>query len=90
MPNIKCLSCRWHLEPTGNCPQGSCYSRRVTGGNRQVLPLDTAREVCNKEGDGIFVYFEPILGSPPYKGGVAAVSADGVVLSSSAAAGGAR
>lgn len=27
--------------------------------NRKGVPLDMAREICNKEGDGIFVYFEP-------------------------------
>lgn len=52
MPN-RCESCRFFAGHYRSFEESSCV--------RLELPEDitAAREICNKEGDGIFVYFEP-------------------------------
>lgn len=72
MPN-KCESCR-HFRlsrPKGDFRNGTCSSEQValtrtlmlTGA---FLPISTAREICDREGDGIFVYFEPKEPTAPH------------------------
>ena len=34
-------------------------SREVAAVNKRFLPLDEARAICDREGNGNFVYFQP-------------------------------
>lgn len=68
----KCESCRFHSSKRSKLSIGEialvfCTNPIVASDeikemfpDRIGLPLDIAREVCDKEGDGIFVYFEPV------------------------------
>ncbi len=80
----KCYECHFYDQK-----QGSEFCQRMMPelpeSEGSFIALDTAREICNKEGDGIFVYFEPILSSPPARGGVAFASNDEVVGAAGAA-----
>lgn len=66
MSALKCKDCR-HFEPspTEVFFHGSCRNPRVHGpltrsrSANVKLDIVEAREICNKEGDGIFVHFEP-------------------------------
>lgn len=55
MPN-KCESCK-HYRPDNN----RCKAWPVLnlGGDFVSVDLTTARDICDREGDGTFVYFEP-------------------------------
>ena len=63
----KCASCR-HFQSDPNSDQferGFCTHIRIrrpslwTPPGQQPVPINRAREICDKEGDGIFVHFEP-------------------------------
>ncbi len=43
------------------CTNAQCTTAQIREmfPDRKGVPLDIAREICNKEGDGIFVYFQP-------------------------------
>ena len=67
---IKCESCKHRVSLGGNLMEFCENPKVVPAGHpwaRQGLwPLmndgtikESAREICNKEGDGIFVHFEP-------------------------------
>lgn len=66
MSALKCKDCR-HYEPapTNVFFHGSCRNprvhRSVTNSRSADVKLDIveAREICDREGDGIFVHFEP-------------------------------
>ena len=62
----RCLSCR-HFESLGNAPfnAGRCLQPTVDAtlfAREETLPgyhsIGKAREICDKEGDGHFAYFE--------------------------------
>ena len=55
----KCESCQNFRPDWRNrgFEAGACISRKIVTMNS--LPILTARGLCDKEGDGIFVYFEP-------------------------------
>ena len=62
MSVLKCETCRFLR--TGPSPETSyCTSPEVNtefyGIKFAATSLPKAREICNKEGDGIFVHFEP-------------------------------
>lgn len=56
----KCESCR-HYRQDPSKPGfdfGFCFSPQIKI-PMHSLPVLRAREICDREGDGIFVYFEP-------------------------------
>lgn len=64
----KCESCIHYQKETphhtfgaGRCIQQAVGRklRRILSDTVRFHTIDYAREICNKEGDGIFVYFEP-------------------------------
>lgn len=61
----KCESCRFFVPKGPRFEDAGCSQinvRRPTlfaPPESQPVAIRPAREVCNKEGDGIFVYFEP-------------------------------
>lgn len=63
---MKCESCR-HFglsRPKGDARNGLCRNENVIREGAlfetsYFLPISPAREICDKEGDGHFVYFEP-------------------------------
>lgn len=62
----KCESCRHYLPVPGTNEfhKAQCTSWEVLSLEAHIfggpMPLiEDAREICDKEGDGIFVYFEP-------------------------------
>jgi hypothetical protein len=109
----KCESCR-HFVDYGSNLMDFCSNPKVVPSDhpwatRGLWPLEkdpmldaagleTARDICDRESNGIFVYFEPktptagatFQSSPPCLGGVADASSDGVVVTERAmsAAGG--
>ncbi len=61
----KCESCRFYNESNDSLPE-SCLNLSVRCSvdpdfifYRIFAELGPAREICDREGDGIFVYFEP-------------------------------
>ena len=60
MPN-KCESCRF--QKTDSFESDMCASPDVnaafSGHKKAMLSLGTARDICDRESNGIFVYFEP-------------------------------
>lgn len=66
---LKCESCK-HYRPIGSrfedawCEHPQVKYPKTNGIPHPAIPrisvtVSAAREICNKEGDGIFVYFEP-------------------------------
>lgn len=55
MPN-KCESCK-HYRPDNN--RCKAWPVRNLGGDYVSVDLTTARDICDRESNGIFVYFEP-------------------------------
>lgn len=62
----KCESCRFYDKPSpshtfgaGQCRQSEIGSRLGKNGLRGFHTIEFAREICDREGDGRFVYFEP-------------------------------
>lgn len=70
MPN-KCESCRFYGTEIVAAGENQRRIRFCTNPNtvtdkvremfpdRRGVPLDMARDICDREGDGIFVYYEP-------------------------------
>lgn len=58
----KCESCR-HFRPAEQFEKSVCQNSRVINTqpytSRSLMLINTARDICDKEGDGIFVHFEP-------------------------------
>lgn len=66
MPKKKCESCRHYDKPSpshsfgaGQCRQSEIGSRLGKKGLRGFHTVEFAREICDREGDGVFVYYEP-------------------------------
>lgn len=49
-----CKKCEWILNDGGNFNEAICNNPNTP------MPINEAREVCNKEGDGRFVYLERV------------------------------
>lgn len=49
------------LQHVAVCKNELCTTEQIREmfPERHGMPLDMAREICNREGDGIFVHFEP-------------------------------
>jgi hypothetical protein len=60
----KCESCKHYgnLSSDGKFENGFCNSRALavsSGLQGRSIPITLGREICDVEGDGIFVHFEP-------------------------------
>ena len=64
----KCEMCRHFFnDPALEFKYGVCGSEDVLGvmlGSAEAIDINSGRMICDKEGDGIFVYFEPIEQDP--------------------------
>lgn len=64
----KCESCRHYFSDPAMKGVEVCGSEDVIGqiavGVAEAIDLNFGRMICDKEGDGIFVYFEPIETEP--------------------------
>lgn len=60
--------------PVNVCKNDLCTTAEIRHDypNRHGVPLDIARNICDREGDGRFVYFEP---KEPQTGAAAAAAA---------------
>jgi|CXWL01.1.fsa_nt_gi hypothetical protein len=60
----KCESCRhFFIDPALEFKYGVCGSEDVLGvmvGSAEVIDINAGRLICDKEGDGVFVYHDPI------------------------------
>lgn len=79
----KCESCKWYIPhrdgfSAGQCAQPELLQATIDEGFA-LFNVSRARELCDRESNGVFVYFEPVLSSPSSEGGVAFASNDGVV-----------
>lgn len=76
----KCESCR-HYQPSrafpGQFARGVCHTVRIrrptisTPPEAPPVPILEARDICDREGDGHFVHFEPLI---PEAGAAAAAA----------------
>ena len=64
--SIKCESCRFFDKPNADAPSESArclqvfvQTQRLKSGARGWFTIDKDREICDREGNGHFVYFEP-------------------------------
>lgn len=92
----KCEGCQFFFnDPAQGFHEGICVNETiaavVSGGICDVIDIDSARHVCDREGDGIFVYYEP---KTPAAGAAFAGNADALVRNEgnarNAAAGGSQ